>query len=88
LPSIYFVKKVFSSYKRTPQKIVLDFYVAEFIKLFASAILLVLILKFISVKILPLISGYIAAYLAVWIGGQDRGSSPNLMLASRQKIKQ
>jgi ATP synthase protein I len=67
IPSVYFVKKVFSSYKRSSQKIVLDFYLAEFIKLFLSAILLVLIFKLLPVKLVALVSGYISAYLAIWL---------------------
>jgi len=67
IPSIYFVRKLFSSYQRSPQKIVLDFYVAEFIKLFLSSILLVLIFKFLPVKLVALVSGYIGAYLAIWL---------------------
>ena len=67
IPSIYFVRKLFSSYRRSPQKIVMDFYVAEFIKLFLSAILLVLIFKFVPVKLVALVSGYIGAYLAIWL---------------------
>lgn len=67
IPSLYFIKKVFSPKKRTPQKIIRDFYLGEMVKLLLSAALLVLILKFIPVKIVPLLSGYIGAYLAIWI---------------------
>ncbi len=67
IPSIYFVRKVFSSDTRSPQKIVFDFYLAEFIKLFLSAILLVLIFKFLPINLVPLVIGYIGGYLAIWL---------------------
>lgn len=67
IPSIYFVHKFFTNKKRTPQKIITDFYIGEIIKLLASAILLVLIVKFIPIHILPLITGFIGAYLSIWL---------------------
>jgi ATP synthase protein I len=67
LPSIYFVRKFFSSRDRSTAKIMFDFYLGEFLKLFLSAILLILIFKFIPVKLIALISGYILANLANWL---------------------
>lgn len=67
IPSLYFVYKVFSGSERTFQKITFDFYLSEFFKLFSSAVLLVLILKFTPVKLLPAITGYIGAYMSIWL---------------------
>jgi ATP synthase protein I len=67
IPSLYFVKKLFSSKERSMKKIMLDFYLGEFTKLFLSAILLVLIFKYIPVKLVPLITGFIGAYMAIWL---------------------
>ncbi len=67
IPNLYFVNKVFSNSERTFRKITFDFYFGEFIKLFSSAVLLVLILKFAPVKLIPTIAGYIGAYMSVWL---------------------
>ncbi|KPJ68127.1 MAG: hypothetical protein AMJ43_01615 [Coxiella sp. DG_40] len=67
IPSLYFINKVFSDSERTFQKITVDFYFGEFFKLFSSAVFLVLILKFTPVKLIPTITGYIGAYMSVWL---------------------
>ena len=67
IPNLYFVNKVFSNSERTFQKIMFDFYFGEFVKLFSSAVLLILILKFTPVKLIPTITGYIGAYMSVWL---------------------
>ncbi|MCK4870999.1 MAG: ATP synthase subunit I [Gammaproteobacteria bacterium] len=66
LPSIYFVRKVFTDKERSQQKILHDFYVAEAVKLLLSVVLLVLLIKLLPVKLLAALSGYIGAYLAIW----------------------
>jgi ATP synthase protein I len=67
IPNLYFINKVFSDSKRTFQKITVDFYFGEFVKIFLSALLLVLILKFTPVKLIPTITGYIGAYMSIWL---------------------
>lgn len=65
-PSWYFIHKFFKNRQRSPQTILKDFYVGEMLKLFLSVVLLVLIVKYIPVHLLAVITGYIAACLAVW----------------------
>jgi len=67
IPSLYFVKKLFSSKERSMKKIMFDFYIGEFSKLLLSAVLLVLIFKYLPVKLIPLITGFIGAYMAIWL---------------------
>lgn len=67
IPSLYFVKKGFSSKERSMKKIIVDFYIGEFSKLLLSAVLLVLIFKYLPVKLVPLITGFIGAYMAIWL---------------------
>jgi ATP synthase protein I len=64
-PNYYFLHKVFDGTKsRSTAEIVKDFYLAEAIKLIASVVLLVLVVKIFNITLLPLISGYIVAIAA------------------------
>lgn len=67
IPSIFLIKKTFPAKTnyRPPSKILTDFYMGELIKLTLSFILLLLLFKFIPVKIVPLIGGYILTCLAL-----------------------
>ena len=67
IPSLYLVRKLFSSKDRTMQRIMFDFYIGEVSKLLLSAVLLVLIFKYLPVKLIPLFSGFIGAYMAIWL---------------------
>ncbi len=66
IPSWYFIRKLFTNKQRTPQAMVRTFYVGELTKLLLSAILLVLIVKFIPTNLFAVISGYIVACLSIW----------------------
>lgn len=49
---------------RKPVSIVIVLYVCEGLKILLSASLLILLFKFTSVRLVPLVCGYIAAYLS------------------------
>ena len=66
IPSWYFIRKLFANKKRTPQTLVRTFYLGELTKLLLSAILLVLIVKFIPTNLFAVLSGYIVACLSIW----------------------
>lgn len=68
LPSFYFTRRVFKAMRKgEPRYMLKEFYVAEFYKLFFSAVLLILVLKLFSVVAIPFISGYIIALFSCWI---------------------
>ena len=68
LPSFYFTRRVFVAMRKgEPRYMLKEFFVAEFYKLFFSAVLIVLILKLFSVVAIPFISGYIIALFSCWI---------------------
>ncbi|MCK4609340.1 MAG: ATP synthase subunit I [Gammaproteobacteria bacterium] len=69
IPSIYFVHKFFSKHERTTGQIIRDFYIGELVKLFMSAIFLVLIVKFLPVQLVAVVIGYVAAYLSILLYG-------------------
>lgn len=68
VPSVFLVKKIFPSKanNRQPAKMLIDFYSGEIIKLVLSLILLVLLFKLTTVRIIPLMSGYMGACLALF----------------------
>ena len=66
IPSIFFVTKFFSSKcNRIPSKIFADFYCGEVVKLILGFLLLILLFKFIPVKIIFVLIGYGAASLSL-----------------------
>jgi ATP synthase protein I len=66
IPSIFLITKFFSAKKHhTPSKVLTDFYSGELIKLGFSFILLILLFKFIPVKIILVLIGYGAAGLSL-----------------------
>ncbi|MGD9153562.1 MAG: ATP synthase subunit I [Gammaproteobacteria bacterium] len=68
LPSFYFTRRVFIAMRsEKPRYMLKEFYVAEFYKLFFSAVLMILMLKLFSVVAIPFISGYIVALFSCWI---------------------
>lgn len=68
LPNFYFTKKVFAAMRKAdPRWMLKEFHVAEFYKLFFSAVLLILIFKLFTTVAIPLVSGYIVALFSCWI---------------------
>jgi ATP synthase protein I len=68
LPNFYFTRRVFAAMlKENPHYVLKEFYVAEFYKLFFSAVLLILIFKLLATVTIPLITGYIIALFSCWI---------------------
>lgn len=68
LPSFYFTRRVFIAMRsEKPRYMLKEFYVAEFYKLFFSAVLMILALKLFSVVAIPFISGYIILLFSCWI---------------------
>jgi len=68
LPSFYFTRRVFVAMRKRESNYMLkEFYVAEFYKLFFSAVLIVLMLKLFSVVAISFMSGYIIALFSCWI---------------------
>ena len=66
IANVYFLYSLFSSRKRTAAQIIRAFYIGEILKLVISWVLLLLIFELMGVKLIPLLSGFIAAYMAVW----------------------
>lgn len=68
LPNFYFTRRVFKAmHKGNPRYMLKEFYVAEFYKLFVSAVLLILIFKLLTTVAIPLITGYIIALISCWV---------------------
>jgi ATP synthase protein I len=68
LPNLYFVSKAFSNMRPDAlNKIMKNFFLAEFNKLALTALLAVLILKYIKVKILFFFIGYVIAQVVFWL---------------------
>lgn len=70
LPNFYFTRRVFAAMCRQtadPRHMLKEFYVAEFYKLFFSAVLLILIFKLLTTVAIPLITGYIIVLFSCWI---------------------
>jgi ATP synthase protein I len=67
-PSFYFLMRVFyNKKKRTPGRIVFDFYTGEVVKLLLSAVLLIIIVKTVHPLVLPLLCGYIISLITFWM---------------------
>jgi ATP synthase protein I len=66
IPNLYFALRIYSSKGKSARKIVNSFYAGESGKLVLTAILFFLIFQIPHVKILPLLSGYIAALSVFW----------------------
>jgi ATP synthase protein I len=68
LPNVMFVWRVFArTSAQAAKQFLFAFVVGEATKLLMSAVLFVLIVKFLPVKLLSVLAGYIAAIIAFWI---------------------
>jgi|GEM_PF-1620054 ATP synthase protein I len=68
IPSLYFVHKLFKPETvRDLQALSKDFLLGEGVKLLLSAVLIVFILFFVSIKTLSFLSGYVAAITASFL---------------------
>lgn len=68
LPTFAFVWRIFARANiRAAKEFVVTFFVGEATKLFASAILFLLIVKYLPVSILSSMFGYVSAIVAFWI---------------------
>ncbi|MGR9114739.1 MAG: ATP synthase subunit I [Gammaproteobacteria bacterium] len=66
VPNLYFAMRVHRAKHQSARKIVNSFYAGESGKLILTAILFYLIFQVPHIKILPLLSGYIAALSVFW----------------------
>ncbi|MBN1684373.1 MAG: ATP synthase subunit I [Gammaproteobacteria bacterium] len=66
-PSLFFAAILLRKTIRTPNQLFIIFYIGELLKLFFSALLIALALKFLSPAILPFLAGYIGAILSFWV---------------------
>ena len=67
IPNWIFIKLLLTRKPRTPQKTIIYFYLGELIKIGLSVALLLLIFHMVPVKVIPLITGFIGAYIASWL---------------------
>lgn len=68
LPNLLFVWRVFArTTPRAAKQFLIAFVLGETTKLFLSAILFVLIVKYLPIKLLAVLGGYITAIMAFWI---------------------
>lgn len=67
LPTLLFVRHVFSRFRRMPGKVLGAFFVGEILKLVLMAVLFVLVLQYMIVPVLPLFIGFVGAILAFWL---------------------
>lgn len=68
VPNFVFVWRVFrTASAKAAKQFVMAFFAGETIKLFCSAILFLLIVKYLPVTLLSLLIGYIGAIVAFWI---------------------
>ena len=68
LPTLFFVRRVFAKTSaRAAKEFVLAFFAGEAFKLILSAVLFVLIVKYLPVTLLAVLAGYIGAIVAFWI---------------------
>lgn len=67
VPNLYFALRVSRSYHQEPKKIVNSFYAGESGKLILTAALFMLVFQFPNIKLLPLLTGYVAVLSIFWI---------------------
>lgn len=68
LPTFAFVTRIFARINiRAAKQFVIAFFVGEATKLLGSAILFLLIVKYLPVAVMPLLIGYIGGIIAFWI---------------------
>jgi ATP synthase protein I len=68
VPNFMFVWRVFSrTSAQEAKQFLMKFVLGEMTKLFLSAVFFVLIVKFLPVKVLYVLAGYITAIIAFWI---------------------
>lgn len=66
-PNFFWAKRFFSKiHNHTPKQILRSFYLGELIKMMVSVALLVVAVCVFKVNLLPLFSGFLAAYLGLW----------------------
>ncbi len=67
LPNFLFVRRVFAqTTARAATQFVIRFMVGEVAKLFSSAVIFVLVIKYFAVKTIPALSGYIVVIIGFW----------------------
>jgi ATP synthase protein I len=66
IPNLYFALRIYKSSGKPARQIVNSFYAGESGKLLLTAVLFIMIFKVPSIKILPLLAGYIAALSVFW----------------------
>ncbi|MGR9052290.1 MAG: ATP synthase subunit I [Gammaproteobacteria bacterium] len=66
IPNLYFAIRIHSTKNRNPRKILNSFYAGEAGKLLLTVLLFFLIFKIPHIRIIPLLSGYIAALSVFW----------------------
>ena len=68
IPSLVFARWLFANVSpQATKQIIVNFMLAELAKLLLAGVLFVLIAKFASVVLLPLVAGFAAALIAVWL---------------------
>lgn len=68
LPALFFVYRVFAKTStRAAKEFVMRFFAGEAFKLLLSAVIFVLIVKYLPVAVLSVLAGYIGAIVAFWI---------------------
>ena len=68
LPNLMFVRRIFAqATARAAKQFLIAFLIGEVTKLILSAVLFVLIVKFLPVKVLSVLMGYIVAIMAFWV---------------------
>ncbi len=68
VPRLYFARRLFSrTSARDAKKIIMSFYIGEVVKLALSAVMVLLIIKFITVAIVPFITGFVGAQFGFWL---------------------
>lgn len=51
---------------KSPQKVLIAFYVGELVKLVSSVLMMLIFVKIFKVAILPLVTGFIGAHVGTW----------------------
>lgn len=67
LPQLYFAVKILANKAGTPTQWIWRFYRAELFKLFLSAVLFIVVLKFLPVASLFVLAAYLIAQLTFWL---------------------
>jgi ATP synthase protein I len=85
LPNLFFVWRVFRyAGANEMSKFMAAFFVGEMVKLFLSAILFLMIVKYLPVSLLSVLVGFVVAIVSFWMVCIWHFSKPN---TAKQKIK-